>query len=265
MSRVSSLSLYIDGYKNDNASFRDILSISYVLSNYLFTKLMNKNDVNYYREHRMGGVEAVTNDGEDYDKQVGVINFYTDGIVPNKIDFFVNEMVKYLQSNGCRVGGVRKERSRMYESDVVRIPILENERGVKWVTEDKAPEINLANLNAFFLFNKVLGYNKDLWSDSYFDIGELSKRVRYYLGDKKLPEGDYAGQPYISVDKGLDIFNGKVEGEEWKGDDVKFLAGYSGSEGVSNYDEGRVREKLMEIGELCDWAAERGYKSLYMV
>ena len=63
----------------------------------------------------------------------------------------------------------------------------------------KLSKINMANNNAHFIFNKILGYNRDLWDNNSFNPIELKKRIEYYEGETKLPEGDYAGQGAIQI------------------------------------------------------------------
>lgn len=251
LNKIASLSLNIEGYGRDY-TFDDINYIGYTLNRKLFESWMDKLDNNYFTEFTTSvpGDMVVTADGLNVGDKTGVINFYTEAIQKHKIPVFVGKIVDFLSSNGVKVGKISYEKSGMFNSDVVRIPVLDNPKAEQ--IQDKPPEINMANDNAFFIFNNILKYNRDLWKDNLFDIRELKKRVEYYEGEKVLEEGELANEPIKAI---------RPESLH------EFFSDYdslSGSKARSRYDQNDVRDALRRIRELCDWAISKGYKNIYL-
>lgn len=250
--KLSSISLYIKGYERDDR-FNNLLNLSYYLNGEIWSKYLGDNlSRNYFREFPSVSADMViTPDGDDYSKVVGIINFYIGGIIPSKVKPILYMIIGYLESNEVKVGKVVEEKSNMYEGNVIRIPVIENSKGVKGLGSDSPPDINMSNGNAFFIFNKVLGYNRDLWDDGVFGVSELKRRIGYYRGEDRLPEGGENQEAKLMDSEGLEEFLGNV-------DDL------SGRSGKSSYSEEDIRRRLGEIEGVCDWAIMNGYGEIYL-
>ena len=246
LNKIASLTLHVSDYNRDT-SFDNIHNLSWKLKHELWYTWMDKNDQNYASEFCISPPiqDILTMDGFNVDSPTGTINFYIEGIQPTKLQPFINNIINFLKDNNVKVGNIKEEQSRMFKSKVIRIPILSNPKAEK--IEDRAPEVNMSNNNAFFIFNTILGYKRDLWDDGAFDPKELKTRIEYYEGETHLQEGNYAGQPYIEVSP-QDALNEDM---------------LSGKNAISNYDENKVRTQLNLIKEVCNWAITHGYKQLY--
>jgi hypothetical protein len=247
LEKKATLSFYVSGYTEDMMG--TLFGIGYQLNSKLY-EWMDNREISYLKEF---GVlvprsETITMDGvSGMDDPTGTINFYVDGIKEETYIRILGLIKKYLRENGIEIGKVRKERSYMFDSEVLRIPIIKNQS----FEADRPPEISLANNNMFFIFRDVLGIDKDLWKDNTFDAKELLDRINYFEGETRLPEGAHAGKPFIKMSP-KDLTNPE---------NLDFL---SGRQGASNYDESKVREILSMIKELCQWALDHGYKTLYL-
>lgn len=241
--KTATMSLHVVGLNRDS-SFDTIMDIANALNNLLFGKLMDKTDKAYWDEfHSVGMQDTITIDGTNPDTKIGTINFYLDGIKQDRFRFFINSIYDYLNQNGIKTETFRLETSNMYNVAVARIPIVENKRGE---TADKPLEVQMANTNAHFIFKNVLGYTQDLWDDGTFDANELLKRINYYEGETKLPEGNQNQSAEISF-------------EDMQNEDIM-----SGRAANSRYNEAQVRERLAQIKKFCEWAISHGHTKLWL-
>lgn len=105
--------------------------------------------------------DFITIDGYDYLEKEGVLSFYTKGFPENLVDKFIGVIKYYIEEyDGEVVGPERKEQSRMYDSQVVRIPLRLQEE-----LEGGPPEMNMSNSNARVLLCDILGYRSDILED----------------------------------------------------------------------------------------------------
>lgn len=265
INKKASLTLYIKDF-NFQDDFSNILSLSQKLSNLLFDVWMDNEDKGYFREFNVSVPSSytITIDGSsDAFDTTGIINFYTSGINPSKVQPTITKILEFLSQNNIKVGTVKEEKSKMFDSQVIRIPILSNPKGEEELKRDKPPEIQMANNNAFFIFNTILKYNRDLWEDSHFDANELLQRIKYFEGEEKLQEGQYAGQSAI-ITKMPSNQEQEADIDQWKKEEPSFGDMLSGKNAISNYDEQTVRSKLDGLKKVCEWAIKNGYKELYV-
>jgi len=268
INKKASLTLYIKDFEFQD-DFSNILSLSQKLSSLLFNVWMDDEDKGYFREFNVSVPSSytITVDGSsDAFDTTGIISFYTSGINPSKVQSIITKMLEFLSQNDIKIGTVKEEKSKMFDSQVIRIPILSNPKGEAELERDKPPEIQMANNNAFFIFNTILKYNRDLWEDSHFDANELLQRIKYFEGEEKLQEGQYAGQSAIITKMPLNKGQGQeANTDQWKNEEgPAFGDMMSGKNAISNYDEQKVRSKLDGLKKVCEWAIKNGYKELYV-
>lgn len=117
------------------------------------------------------------------------------------------------------------------------------------------PEVNMANDNAFYIFNTILQYDKDLWEGVSLNAVELKKRCQYFLGETEFKKSN-PDKIDIAREKVKDAFNGR-------GGDLNERADLlSGKHALSTYQDDKVRSQLDRIIKLCDWAIKNGYNQL---
>ena len=101
---------------------------------------------------------VVTSDGDDHFEKEGTINFYTSGWKDEDVQEISDGLKKFMDSKNVKHGPFRLDRSGVYDSSVIRIPILQmpvEKEG------NNPPEMNLSNTNAIALFRDVLGFEFD--------------------------------------------------------------------------------------------------------
>ena len=111
-------------------------------------------------------------DGSYYNSEKQeVLNFYTAGwgkMIPN----LIQGIKYYLDELGVKYGEFKAEKSGMFNSEVVRIPILQ------WSKSKNAPPLlNLANANARLIFGELLGFPGDEGGYSDISPADLYRKI----------------------------------------------------------------------------------------
>ncbi len=247
--RMASLSFYVKG-RDIEQELDTIYNVAVALNAQLHNEWWQKYDHAYYLEmHTVPPSETITIDGFDVDATSGTINFYVEGIKDEQRSYYLNKIKWFLKSENIKYGELKLEQSRMYDVPVVRIPISINQN--EHEASDKLPQLNISNNNAFFIFNKVLKFDVDLWEEYEFNAKDMKRRIEYFEGEEQLPEGPMSGNEMMSMD---DLFSGDQKSQDM----------LSGRAAMSNYDEQKVREVLSRIKAFCEWAIENGYDTIYV-
>lgn len=247
LKKNASLTMYIADASNDQyEKFKDVLSMCFAAKDYFYNKALDKETVAKITEEVYPQV-SFEPDGNDFDKSTGIINIYCSRFPEEIIKPAINKIIGFFNENGITTGKPMNDISNMTGQKVIKLPIIENE--VVKNNKDVAPELNMSNGNAHFIMQKVLGYNKDLWTDGDLKASELKSRIEYYLGETKLPSAEKGSQQALSLE---DLANPENEGL------------LSGRSALTSYDEETVRSRLNELLNLCNWALNRGYNDLYM-
>ena len=230
------MSFHVSGL-NQAEKIDTILDLSWKLIrivNSEMAKELGTNDYNFFNEE-------ITSDGDDYSKSDGIMNVYLHrfegdlSLISKVIEIILNE---------CRKMNVSAEFLKIDNNDkgiprVARIKV-----SIPKVSRDLPPEINIANSNAHYLINSVLGYDRQLWEDGEFDASEMIKRIDYYLGEES-----YKKNPVKNRDMD-EVFS-----------DQDFL---SGKKAESDYRKEDVVHRLNFIKSFCQWAVNHGYSKIYV-
>ena len=242
--KMSTVNFYVKGLEI-NKTLDSVYNISVKLNSLLHGRWMDANDRAYFSEfNNVPKSDTITIDGYDVDSPTGTINFYIEGIKPERVDIYLQKISMYFDTNGIKYGEFRREQSRMYDVPVIRIPIIGNQVGKDALKDDRPPEINLSNNNAIFIFRDVLGFDNDSWENNLLNAQDLKNRIEYFEGETNLPEGSHAGQGAINMS--LEEALGSLQ------------------TGMSSYDETKVREVLGRIKAFCDWVMKHGYNEIYI-
>jgi len=170
--------------------------------------------------------EIVIPDGNDYFETSGIMNFYTSGLRPERIQQWLSSILETLKAKGAEITGpTKQEKSRSMRGDVIRIPIGK----ITKKEHDSPPELNMSGSNAVYVFREILGY--DFAEDALPNINaqDLLKRVDNALRSMREPTPDDEEEPGISVGR---------------------------------YTEPRARQRLLIIKEIAEWAISHGYNKI---
>lgn len=224
--KLAAISLYVKDAEENK--FKDLFSIGNQIERHIYP-LLTDQDKEFYRPN------AIDANDDDFFSATGQMKIPKDLFMPARFNFFANEIYKFLSENKIKFNVVRGDERYL------TINIISNPKASD--TESFQPEINMANGNAHFIFNKVLGYNVNLWEHDGFDVSELKRRIDYYLGEEKMPEKT--------------MESSFVKMEDLTRD---FLSGIGGE---SRYEDDQTRNRLNQIKNLCEWAIRKGLKKIY--
>lgn len=155
-----------------------------------------------------------------------------------------------------------REKSEMYRSEVIRIPIIENRN--KYIG---APELNLSNRNAYHIFHDILQYE----GEHSFSMSpeDLKERIEATFHDRSWIS------KHVIHRKETDI-KPSSEDDEWKTDDAssdeenphdkissKIGAMLGGGKSIDmGLDESQIIERLERIYEIAKWAIQHGHPKI---
>ena len=104
--------------------------------------------------------DFITMDGTETENTEGNINFYTVGFPERIIPKIVSFLKYYIEEYNFKLTSEPyKEKSKKFESDVIRFPVQINQ------IFEKIPEVNLANTNARIILIDLLQYPESVLRD----------------------------------------------------------------------------------------------------
>jgi len=264
---TESMSVYIQGanYKRlDN-----LLDICYRLIDLAVTPVVGKmppDQMDYFRKNGVPYYETLTPDGDGFDKPTGTINFYIGGFMTQSIQQVMKYIFDELRRAGIKWGPIHREQSKMFNSQVIRIPIVKNDQKYSG-----PPEMSLSNVNAYQIFHHVLQYEGE--HDFSMEAQELKDRIESLRNDKDWVK-KFTMKP---IDTKMEP---ELPGDEWKhADDTKpdedspehnphmdivnKIGGGLGARLIScGLNEDDIINRLNYIWQIADWAVRHGFKKI---
>jgi hypothetical protein len=217
-----------------------VLSLSFRLLDLAVEPVLNKmnpQEKEFFRQHRVP--EILTSDGDDYDKPVGIVNFYTGGFSPDAIKKVVDGIKYHAKEIGIELGPIKDpEQSKMFKCQVVRIPVVTNYNINNKV---KPPELNLSNDKMRLLVYEILQLHE--YEDDGMNISatDLLLRVNEVL---KKAESDedflyrYANPSTVDSEPGkATMIHGEISPEY-------------------------LMMRLKQVQELCEFAIDRNFRTI---
>lgn len=200
---------------------------------------------------------TLTPDGGSEFEPKGIMNLYLRGAGPDKVKALVDAAVEVLNNlPGVKASSIKVDNGKDGLPRVARIAVSTEGLG----ESQRPPHLQMANDNAFFIFQKILGYTQDLWDKGIFDASELKKRAAYYIRESSFPETP-TYQLNEHHQKIQDAFSGASEDEGFESGVGDML---SGRNAISTYDRNDIIRRLDDIIKFCNWALERGYTTVYL-
>ena len=265
---TESMSVYVHGanYKRlDN-----LVDICYRLIDLAVTPVVGKmppDQMDYFRKNGVPYYETLTPDGNGFDKPTGTINFYIGGFMTQSIQQVMKYIFDELRRAGIKWGPIRREQSKMFNSQVIRIPIVKNDQKYSG-----PPEMSLSNVNAYQIFHHVLQYEGE--HDFSMEAQELKDRIEALKHDKDWVK-KFTMKPFDSHAK-----EPELPGDEWKhADDTKpdedspehnphmdivnKIGGGLGARMIGGgLSEDDIINRLNYIWMIADWAVQHGFKKI---
>jgi hypothetical protein len=264
------MSLYVKDYvppaRTDSIETLCHHLLQKIISPYLDKLPQDQQD--YFKKNGVGFYDTLIPDGSaQYGNSIGIINFYISGFTSKTLRIILLALSEELKRLGIKIGSMKREQSRMYKSQVIRIPIVSNQ------TKYEGPNgITFANSNAYHIFNNILQYEGI--HNFKMNAAELKQRIDMALNDKG----------WISKHQLPDkIINPQLlpsQGEEWKDstedatdDDFEnphnaWLQSLGNQMGTTLHSFGMSEEdiklRLKEIWKFADWAVKNGFQEIYV-
>lgn len=168
-----SMSIYVSGhdYHDDINDFDDL---AYQLKQKVLYPAWNKLSDDKQKAVQAGGAmqhQMLIPDGSYYSDHEEVLNFYTAGW-GEMIPTLIQGMKYFMDELGVKYGEFKVEKSGMFGSEVIRIPILQ------WAkSKNTPPLLNMANANARLIFGELLGFPGDEGGYSDISPADLYRKI----------------------------------------------------------------------------------------
>lgn len=146
MSLRESMSVYVDGHDHQN-DINDLDDIANQIKKKVLYPAWDKLTPEDQENVKKGGSaqhSMITPDGDYYGDGKLLINFYSAGWPEQMLPNIINGIKYFLDEMKVKYGPFETNQSGMYNSPVVRIPILQFN-----ATENSPPLLNLSNVNAY--------------------------------------------------------------------------------------------------------------------
>lgn len=229
-------SLNVVGARDEYPDLSNMLSLSYAIMYNSLKPLESMTEEERMKFDDGHAMDILTPDGGYESESKGVLNFYTMGIPERLIPSIINNIKEQLENIGIPFGEFKKERSKMRDSDVIRIPILDTPE------YQGPPKFHVSQFNAKMLFTNLLGFKEKQPQYYSFTVDELNERLNQWLDmDDTARKGALAR--YLkptTVDK--------------KDGHATFITGGVNYKQILNY--------FIELKKVVDWANQHGYKHL---
>ena len=235
----------------------------------ILRKMTDPAQIDYFHKNSVGFWNMLSADGSYYEMQsgnpaLGIINFYPAGIPADMARRIILGILKQLKILGVQWGQLKKEKSRAYKiSDVIRIPITVNNS-----KEYEGPsELNLANANAYQIFNNILQYEGE--NEFEMDAKDLMERIETIMRhdrswiEKNQIKPTNSDWPAAERDTPQDIENPHLDIVNKIGGKLGDGSGGAGIIGVG-LDTERIEYIMLRIYNVAKWAVEHGHSKIYV-
>lgn len=184
-------------------------------------------------------------DGDDYWKESGIMNFYTQNIPPIMVDKILQAIKFFFDEDKIKYGQFKKEpwSAKMDEFEwakkewkitnpnttrVIRIPIL----SIPKKQENAPPELNMSNAAARYFFRDVLGFADHEEDGGFFNINARDLIIKLDM----LPS--------------VNLYT-KSGDEKQEPGKANIISG--------GYDEKRLQRYVDVIRQIAQWAIDNNY------
>jgi len=228
-----SMSIYVSGhdYQDD---INDLDDLANQLKRKVLYPALDKLSPEQQKAVQAGGAmqhQMLIPDGSYYSDHEEVLNFYTAGwgeMIPK----LIQGMKYFMDELGVKYGKFKVEKSGMFGSEVIRIPILQ------WAkSKNTPPLLNMTNANARLIFGELLGFPGDEGGYSDISPADLYRKIE----DLEKHQLDiHARDAYTTQYKGgATIHHGGLSSED-------------------------ISIRLEQIKKIAKWALDNHYGQIYV-
>lgn len=235
MNLCEGMSIYVKDhdYGSQVVNIEDIAS---QLKRFVFYPIWNSIPPEEQAAVKKGGSgthDTISPDGSFYTDGTQVLNVYTAGWSPQSIQKMIQGIKYYLDEMKVKYGQFKNEKSQMFKTDVIRIPILQFRK-----TQNPPPEMHLSNATARMIFQDILGINDDGDGSSY-EISAADLLMK--IGTAQSTAFLHTQEPEVSQEPGH----------------AMMISG--------GMDEEGLKHRLNILEKIAQWAISNGYTTIYAV
>lgn len=234
--QIESMSVYVQGYdyQDDINDLDDVANSLKRKVLYPAWEKLSKEQQEMVEKGGSGQHSMIVPDGDYYaDSKNQVINFYTAGWPHDMVPGLIQGIKYYLDEMRIKYGQFKIDDSGMFDSEVVRIPVLQ------YSTSKNSPALlNLSNDNAMVIFRDLLKFPEE--SGGFVDISPADLYRKIETLEKDMID-IHARDPYSSQQKG----------------GATYISGGLSSEGIAS--------RLEQLKQIAKWALDNHYDQMYVV
>jgi hypothetical protein len=254
-----SVTISVKTANEEYPNLKTILDISFAISRKAVWPIIEKKFTPSEKEtfRKVGtGADVLTTDGFDFNKPTGILNFYVSGIPIRYIKDIIKNIKDEANDLGLTLGKLKVEKSNMYKSKVIRIPIVKN----PWINLEHSPEFNISNRNFQIFFSDVLGLVSDSEYSFSLPIEKIEKALAPFLEGTDISQMKKL-KPHV-INPGKIELEPKLPGDEWKSESqsdaiIRALGGNAFDMGLTI---DQLSRYIQSLNELVQWAKNKGYK-----
>jgi len=214
-------------YENPMATLADL---SWYLNSSLdsFYKSFTPSQRQYFAKNRT--YEVIAADGDGHLNNSGIINVYLNSIPPELRGKLKEAVLYFLKDAGVEHGIPYVNKSNLYEDvETLRVPIKSMPQ-----PKNNPPELNMANDNAYYIFNTLLGIPFE-YIGLEVSARELLMKINMY--NSELADMDARLATAGARDGGLNFVSFGLSGDQ-------------------------IRDRLEKISAIAKWAIDNNYDTI---
>lgn len=230
-----SMSVYVQGH-DYQSDIHDLDDVANSLKKKVLYPAWDKLSEEQQEKVRKGGStqhEMIVPDGDYYGDGKKLINFYTAGWPKEMVSGLVQGVKYFLDEMKIKYGPFKTDKSGMFDSEVVRIPILQ------FGTSKNSPALlNLSNANATLIFGDLLKFPQEESGFTNISPADLYRKIEELEKDMV---DVHARDPYSSQKQGgAAFFSGGLSSEQ-------------------------ITSRLEQIKQVAKWALDNHYDQMYVL
>jgi hypothetical protein len=226
--KIATMDLCIEGYTQPE-EMENILDAAFFLKRQLLYKVLDDKDIAEYAKTNMAPHCLDVDGDSEFDGTQGILNFYTYQFPEHKLKTALQALKYFAGEINSTIHNITGPERQGQKNEVYRIHIK-----MKPMKQEGPPRINMANGNAYTIFEGILNFRIGEPMDAWQVISRIDK-----VFDAQLQEFE---RPYSKIE------------EEGKATMIDF--------GV---DITYFKRRLQEIKEFAQWAVDNNYQKLFVI
>jgi hypothetical protein len=207
--KIASMDLYIEGYQQPE-EMNNILDASFNLKRKLLYEVLTEKELQLYSKEG-APYDVLDIDGDSqFDATQGILNFYSYQYPEHKLNAALNALKYFAKEINSEVTKITGPERQGQKNEVYRIYIKMTPQQNK----DEPPRINMANANAYKLFQGILNFNVDEPMDAWQIIARIDRIFQAQLEEfetETTTEKGEQGATYVNMGTSMEYMKRRLE------------------------------------------------------